>query len=117
MLNFYHHTPLHHSSPVVAFNKPVFVYTLNVEKRPKVGRKGVFFEAIFKATNLKAHKTLRLVASLLGITLSHCQCGEGHRPASFLYHKTHVVTRPTNWNLHIAYHPFTRHHCSISSYL
>ena len=66
MLNFYHHTPLHHSSPVVAFNKPLFVYTLNVEKRPKLRRKGVFFEAIFKAANLKAHKTLRLVASLLG---------------------------------------------------
>ena len=84
MLNFYHHTPLHHSSPVVAFNKPLFVYTLNVEKRPKLRRKGVFFEAIFKAANLKAHKTLRLVASLLGITLSHCQCGLGTQTSKLL---------------------------------
>ena len=47
----------------------------------------------------KTQKTLRLVASLFGITLSHCQCGEGHRAASLLYHKTHEVTGPTNWNL------------------
>ena len=39
------------------------------------------------------------MASLFGITLSHCQCGEGHRAASLLYHKTHEVTGPTNWNL------------------
>ena len=58
MLNFYHHTPLHHS----CIQQTSFVYSLNVEKRPKVRRKGVFFEAIFKAANLKAHKTLRLVA-------------------------------------------------------